>query len=81
MMNLHLMRTMTRLKIKSEGMIRPKSKGSGIMVSDFVDEQSGYLALTDTEFMNAKRKDSTIRQYARETLEYGESREGYWSND
>ena len=31
-------------------MLRPKSKGSGIMVSDFVDERQGYLALTEEEY-------------------------------
>ena len=36
--------------------IRPKSKGSGIMVSDFVDERNGYLRLTDDELERAKVK-------------------------
>lgn len=66
---------------KGEGMLRPKSKGSGIMVSDFVDQINGYLALTDDEFEEANAKDLTITQKARQTLEYGESREGYWSCD
>ena len=26
--------------------MKPKGKGSGIMVSDFIDEKSGYLSLT-----------------------------------
>ena len=34
---------------KGEHMLPAKSKGSGIMVSDFVDERCGYLALTDEE--------------------------------
>ncbi len=62
--------------VKGEGMLHPKSKGSGIMVSDFIDERIGFLALTDEEFKEANAKDITIRQRARETLEYGESREG-----
>ena len=66
---------------RGEGMLRPKSKGSGIMVSDFVDQVNGYLALTDDEFKEAHAKDLTITQKARRTLEYGESREGYWSCD
>ena len=36
-------------------MLRPKSQGSGIMVSDFVDERNGYLALTDEESQFATR--------------------------
>lgn len=71
----------TQWGVKGEGMLRPKSKGSRIMVSDFIDELNGYLALTDQEFRQAKSKDKTITQFARETLEYGESREGYWSCD
>lgn len=59
-------------------MLRPKSKGSGIMISDFIDERIGYLALTDEEFKKAKEEDITI---TRESLEYGESREGYWNSD
>ena len=34
---------------KGEKMLKPKSKGSGIMVSDFVDEHNGFLAFSDTE--------------------------------
>ena len=62
-------------------MIKPKSKGAGIMISDFVDEHQGFLALTDGEHQLAKQSDLEIKQYAREFLEYGESREGYWTRD
>ena len=51
------------------------------MVSDFIDEKNGYLALTMAEFNQAKVDDPTIRLQAREFLEYGESREGYWTSD
>ena len=47
---------------KGEFMIRPKSKGSGIMVSDFVDERNGYLQLTDEEFERARSADPTNHQ-------------------
>ena len=36
--------------------IKPKSKGSGIMISDFIDEVNGYLRLSDTEYSLAKVK-------------------------
>ena len=71
----------TQWGVKGEGMLRPKSKGSGIMVSDFIDERNGFLALTDEEYEEANKHDITITQRARETLEYGESREGYWSSN
>ena len=62
-------------------MMKPKSKGAGIMVSDFVDEHNGFLALSDEEHDAAKASNPRIRKYAREFLEYGESKEGYWTTD
>ena len=41
--------------------MRPKSKGSGIMVSDFIEEKEGYLHFTDEEFESAKKR---ILQFA-----------------
>lgn len=61
--------------------IKPKSKGSGIMVSDFIDEKNGYLTLTLEEYKRAKVIHPTIRLQAREFLEYGESKEGYWTSN
>ena len=66
---------------KGTKVIRPKSKGSGIMISDFICEQSGYLALTDDEYEQAKQRDPTIKKHARQWLEYGEAKEGYWTSD
>ena len=34
--------------------IKPKGKGSGIMVSDFVDEHNGYLCFVDCDGRNMK---------------------------
>ena len=62
--------------VKGEHMLRPKSKGAGMMVSDFVDEHNGYLALTNEEYDCALKKDKTIKKQARVLLEYGESKEG-----
>ena len=59
--------------------VKPKSRGSGITVSDFIDERNGYLALTKEEYDHAKVTNPTI--LAREFLEYGESKEGYWTSD
>lgn len=58
-------------------MLKPKSKGSGIMVSDFVNELDGYLALTDEEY---HKEDPTFPR-ARQLLAYGENHEGYWTCD
>lgn len=60
--------------------IRPKLKGSGIMVLDFIEEKKGYLALTDEEYERAKQVDPIIKKHARQWLEYGEAKEGYWTS-
>ena len=36
--------------------LKPKSRGSGIMVSDFIDKHNGYLRLTDEEYTQAVDK-------------------------
>ena len=61
--------------------IKPKGKGSGIMVSDFITEE-GYLRLTEEEVIRARAKhgDKFWRE-ARELLEYGESKDGYWTSE
>lgn len=61
--------------------IKLKSEGGGIMVSDLIDDKNGYLALTEEEYERARITDPTIRIQAREFLEYGESKEGYWTSD
>ena len=42
--------------------LQPKTKGSGIMVSDFSDEHSGYLKLSDEEHSVAKRGDPNFQK-------------------
>ena len=71
----------TQWGMKGEKMLKPKSKGSGIMVSDIIDEHNGFLALSDEEHDRAKALNRRIHKYAREFLEYGESRKGYWTRD
>lgn len=63
---------------KGTAVMRPKSKGSGIMVSDFIEEKHGYLALTQEEYDRVKLTDPSAKMYARQLLEYGAAREGYW---
>lgn len=66
---------------KETSVMRPKSKGAGIMVSDFICEQDGFLCFTAEEYEAAKVSDPNIRLQARQFLEYGESREGYWTSE
>ena len=61
--------------------IQPKTKGSGIMVSDFVNAHSGFLQLTDSEHALAKATDPDFPNTARVLLEYGADKEGYWTSE
>ena len=58
---------------KGTTVIRPKSKGSGIMLSDFIEERNVFLCSTDEEYERAKALNSSAKKYARTLLEYGES--------
>jgi len=52
------------------------------MVSDFIDEHNGYLQLTDDELERAKVKyGPDFQREACVLLEYGESKEGYWTSE
>ena len=66
---------------KGENMLRPKSKGLGIMVSDFVNEKTGCLALSDKEFETASTSNHALWKEVHCLLEYGELREGYWTTE
>ena len=66
---------------EDQPIIQPKTKGSGIMVSDFIDEHSGYLRLSDEEHSLAKAGNPDFPKEARVLLEYGADREGYWNSD
>ena len=59
-------------------MIKPKGKGRGLMVSDFIDEHDGFLALTPDE---AAEVPHLSRRKAREILKYGAEQEGYWNSN
>ena len=71
----------TQWGTKDEHMLVPKSKGAGIMISDFISEQDGYLSLTDEEFAAGRVKFPHLKQYARASIEYGENRNGYWTSE
>ena len=67
--------------VKDMTFLRPKSRGAGIMVSDFIEEQNGYLRLDDSEYEQAKQLHPRIKRQARMFLEYGENKEGYWTSE
>ena len=67
--------------VKGTKMMKPKSRGAGIMVSDFIDEHHGFLSLTDEEYEKMKQINPSSKKFARQFLEYGENREGYWTRD
>ena len=48
---------------KDMTILRPKSNGAGIMVSDFIEEHNGYL--TDKEYEQSKTDHPGIKKYAR----------------
>lgn len=62
--------------------IKPKTKGAGIMVSDFIDQHNGFLRLTDEEHAQAVHSlDSSFPKSARVLLEYGADKGGYWTSE
>ena len=61
--------------------ILPKTRGSGIMVSDFIEEYSGYISLASDELDTARMLDPNFPQKARELFEYRAAREGYWTGE
>lgn len=62
--------------------ILPKTKGSGIMVSDFIEEHDGFLRLNEEEHAMAVLSDPSFpRRDARELFEYGAAKEGYWTGE
>lgn len=51
------------------------------MVLDYVNERNRYLGLTKDEYDSARCTDPTIKRQARVFLEFGESKEGYWTSE
>ena len=43
------------------------------MVSDFIDEHNGFLALTDAEYKQGKQMYPDLQQHARRLLKYGQN--------
>ena len=49
----------------------PKTKGSGVMVSDFVEEHKGYLHLSVDQYKRTKAIDPSIAQSVQVAFEHG----------
>jgi hypothetical protein len=58
-------------------MLRPKSKGSGIMVSHFVEERDGYLTLSDVQHAEALKVIKLSRRHVRVKKATGHVRRCY----
>ena len=61
--------------------LRPKGRGKGLMISDFVEEYNGFLSLTDEELQRAQQCDPAFPQSAREIFIFGKGYDGYWNNE
>ena len=54
--------------------IQPKTKGAGIMVSDFIEKHNGYLRAPESAPDDIPEKACVL-------LEYGAEKDGYWNSD
>ena len=61
--------------------LKPKGQGRGLMVSDFIDEYSGYLKLSDAEYEEARPHHPNLWKKTRYILKYGEDNQGYWNSE
>ena len=55
---------------KGTVVIKLKSKGSGIMVSDFINERNGYLCSAQEQYTKAREADSCVCMEAKCLFEY-----------
>ena len=58
----------TQRGTKDDHRLVPKSRGAGIMISDFISEEGGYLCQTDVA---GHDKYPQLKQFARESIAYG----------
>lgn len=60
--------------------IKPKGRGAGLMVSDFIEDRDGYLTISDSMHTALSEGNPNLKQSARVIFEYGKSKEGYWKS-
>ena len=63
-------------KDETTQVMRQKGRGAGLMVSDFIKERDGYLAIPDALYETVKQHDPTVPQSARVIFEYGKNHDG-----
>ena len=52
------------------------------MVSEFIEEKDGYLALSDQQYeLEVANSGDDVEKSALAVLEIGENREGYWTGE
>ena len=61
--------------------IQPKTKGAGVMVSDFIDQHQGFLCITEEEHATITIHDPNFPIMARVMFQYGTEKEGYWTGE
>ena len=61
--------------------IKPKGRGSSIMVSELIEERDGYLHVALLYEFEVANTDQVIEKSALAILKIGEQREGYWNSD
>ena len=66
---------------RDEPFIQPKTKGGGIMVSDFIDQHSGFHPLTDEEHCLACVSDAHFPKSALVLFEYSAECKEYWTSE
>ena len=57
--------------------MQPKGRGAGLMVSDFIEEKDGYLAMSDSLYETIKQGDLSVPRAVRVIFEYGKTREHF----
>jgi len=62
-------------------MLRPKSQGRGLMISDSIEEHGGYLQLSPEEHELAKLSVPDLPSKARIAFKFGSQGDGYWNNE
>ncbi len=68
-------------KDETMSVMKPKGRGAGLMVSDFIEERGGYLALSDEMHEMWKETEPTLPKSARQIFEYGKNKDGYWNSE
>ena len=67
--------------VKGEWPLLPKDQGRSLMVSDYIDEFGGFLALSEEKVKRRDEDDPTVPLLAREVIEVGAQHDEYYDGD